>query len=197
MQALSDDLILHVLRAVVDGQTLLKARSVCHGWRAQGADDTLWEALCQDEGLTRAGSSRPTARTYQSWQRTWIDSRCFECAAAYMFKINLDGGSTVASTFGGQKVALCARCSCLAFAASQPHHYRGAGDRPSKLLPRLVRRFVPEGDSVAQLVGKKLEASLKGAKLDWRKVVAEVSDGRRAQAAASSAGAGSATTSGL
>ena len=127
MQALADDLVLDVLRAV-DAQTLLKARAVSRTWRQQSNDDSLWAALCESEGLTRMGSSRPTARTFRTWQQTWIDSRCVECGHAYMFKVNLDGGSSSACTFGGAKVALCGRCSCLAVASSQPHHYRGSGE---------------------------------------------------------------------
>ena len=178
MQALSDDLLLHLLRHA-DGQTLLRARGVSHTWHTQSDDDSLWAALCQEEGLARMGSSRPTARTYRTWQQTWLDSRCAECAAAYMFKVNLDGGSSTACTFGGAKVALCADCSCLAVASSQPHHYRGSGERTATLLPRLTRRFAPEGEYVAQLVGKKLEGALKEARLNWRQVVAEGSEGRR------------------
>lgn len=172
MEALSDDLLLHLLRNVT-GQTLLRARAVDRRWRAQSDNDSLWATLCQQEGLTRLGSSRPTARTFRTWQQTWLDSRCAECAAACMFKVNLDGGSSTACVFGGAKVALCGTCACLAVASSQPHHYRGSGERTATLLPGLMQRFAPEGECVAQLVGKKLEVALKEVRLNWRQVVAE------------------------
>ena len=51
--------------------------------------------------------------------------------------------------------------------------------RTEKLLPQLMRRYAPEGEYVAQLVGKKLEGSLKAAKLDWRAVAKEVGESRK------------------
>jgi len=109
---LSDDLLLLVLERVATAKDLGCARGVNVNFRRQSDSESLWAHWCESEGITRAGSSRPTSRTYCSWLQTWREARCAECGDTYVAKINLDGGSSQATMWHGLKVPLCGAHAC-------------------------------------------------------------------------------------
>jgi hypothetical protein len=117
---LSDDLLLLVLERVATAKDLGCARGVNVTFRRQSDSESLWAHWCESEGITRAGSSRPTSRTYCSWLQTWREARCAECGDTYVAKINLDGGSSQATMWHGLKVPLCGAHACGEYQARTP-----------------------------------------------------------------------------
>ena len=109
---LSDDLLLLVLERVATAKDLGCARGVNVTFRRQSDSESLWAHWCESKGITRAGSSRPTSRTYCAWLQTWREARCAECGDTYVAKINLDGGSSQATMWHGLKVPLCGAHAC-------------------------------------------------------------------------------------
>ena len=148
-EALSDDLILHVL-SFADARTLARAGAANQCFRGCSRHEELWATMCAHEGIGRDGSSRPGARTYCSWFDSWLNARCAECSATYKYKVALDGGSSSACTWRGAKVALCGGC---AKRASQ-HPTAEAWRR----LPRLCASYGAEGAMVAIICGRNMQA---------------------------------------
>lgn len=157
MGLLSDDLILMICEHAASASDLARCRAVCHAFRRQAEADKLWQKWCEREGLNRNGSSRPTSRTYCSWMQTYRDGRCLECGNTYVAKINLDGGSSQATMWHGAKVPLCGNCACAAVHCFRSH----APNITQRTLPRLLRRFMPEGLMVAHICGRNVEGMLK------------------------------------
>ena len=94
-----------------------------------------------------------------------MDARCAECGSTYVFKVNLDGGSNIASMWHGAKVALCGQCSCAAV-----YCYRNSAmNAAAEHLPRLLQRYAPEGHQIARICGRNLESSLRGAGINYDK----------------------------
>ena len=148
-EALSDDLLLHVL-SFANAQTLARAGATSQAFRDRSRHESLWAAQCAQAGIGRDGSSRPGARTYCSWYDSWVNARCAECGATYKYKVALDGGSSSACTWRGAKVALCGGCAKL---ASQ-HPTAEAGRR----LPQLCARYGAEGPMVAIICGRNMHS---------------------------------------
>ena len=189
---LPDDELLYVLRLVADAADLARCRRACTAFKRQADDEALWEVHCDSAGLARNGSSRPTSRTYRSWRQTWLDARCVECGGTYTFKVNLDGGSCMATMWHGAKVALCRDCACAAV-----HCYRVNALRDVKeCMPRLFAKYEPEGHQVARICGRNLESSVKPIDMvRWTSAMAKRVDTAKREAAARASGAtsGSAT----
>ena len=163
--SLDDDGLLCVLRCVAEPADLARCRAVCAELRRQADSESLWERHCNAAGLSRNGSARPTSRTYCSWRQTWLDARCHECGSTYAFKVNLDGGSSMASIWHGAKVPLCSECACAAV-----YCYRQSATSQSFThMPRIMARYAPEGVHVARICGRNLESSLRGAGISYDK----------------------------
>ena len=139
MQALPIDLCTRLL-SHCDAQALGRVLGASKELRRMASADALWQPLCQSLGIRAThGSNRPGARTYISWAAVWRDSRCANCYALYHFKVNLDGGSTSASTYHGAKIPLCQ--ACAARASECYHRMSETKTLGFRLLPRLVARY--------------------------------------------------------
>ena len=153
LSTLDDDLLLSILHFST-APDLARCRAVCRSLRQQADVDPLWERHCLDESLQRNGSARPTSRTYCSWRQTWLDSRCEGCGRTYMVKINLDGGSSSASTWHGAKVPLCKACALRSLFCYRTSASDGVAE---SMLPRLARRYAPLGQFVVRICGRNMD----------------------------------------
>ena len=99
----------------VDPASLATIGATSKYWKGAASNDELWKCFCEDTGIERRGSSKPSSRTYMSWRATWVTARCVECGSTYKFNVNLGGGS-FGSAYQGKTVALCDKCSSLAAA---------------------------------------------------------------------------------
>jgi len=149
---LPDELLNHLL-SFAEPEALGRARRVSRGWREQAEDDAHWAAHCSALGISRNGSARPAARTYCSWRKTWLDSRCVECGGTYQFKVNLDGGSQTSGNWHGAKVALCEPCArkTVLLCGSST-----TATMELEMLPNLMAAFAPEGHQVVWTCGRNL-----------------------------------------
>jgi len=157
LSTLDDDLLLSILHFST-APDLARCRAVCRSLSQQADVDALWERHCLDESLQRNGSARPTSRTYCSWRQTWLDSRCEGCGRTYMVKINLDGGSSSASTWHGAKVPLCKACALRSLFCYRTSASDGVAE---SMLPRLARRYAPLGQFVVRICGRNMDGMVK------------------------------------
>ena len=75
-----------------------------------------------------------------------------------MVKINLDGGSSSASTWHGAKVPLCKMC---AFKSLYAFRMTAAELVTAAMLPRLVRKYEPLGQFIVQICGRNMDGMIK------------------------------------
>jgi hypothetical protein len=158
LDLLDDDLLLSVISHVASAADLARCRAVCTALRAQADDDVLWERACKKEGLERNGSARPKSRTYRSWRQTWLDARCDGCGSTYMVKVNLDGGSSSASTWHGAKVPLCKMC---AFKALHTYQTTAPEAVTAILFSRIMHKYAPLGQFVIRICARNVDGMVK------------------------------------
>jgi hypothetical protein len=157
LDRLDDDLLLSVVARLSSAADLARCRAVSTSLKVQADNDALWEGHCRKEGLERNGSSRLTSRTYRSWQQSWLDARCDGCGSTYMVKINLDGGSSSASTWHGAKVPLCKGCAIRAL-----YVYRATPPAAitATLFPRM-QKYEPLEQFVVRICGRNVDGMVK------------------------------------
>lgn len=172
---------IHCVLRFASASDLARVRGTCSALKLQAEDEELWEKHCGAAGLSRNGSARPKSRTYCSWRQTWLDGRCVECGDTYMFKINLDGGSSSASLWHGAKVAVCPHCACTAVFC-----YKSATSTMAEVFfPNLSATYMPEGWMIVRICGRNVEAQLQGAGIRYEKWLKEWSAHGRETARAS------------